>query len=525
MDRALRIVGYAVLAAALLIALVIVILRVNWEESNHGFVSIAEDVNGLSLSQLADLNITAVAVRASALVNNTSPSLQEIRAAGLATVLIVDANSSPQIADAGSFLAWWAERGITKDDPLVRGLVHADVPMIYREFSALDLTQALWADGYRHVVRGHEIPDSDLRRSSLSTLTSRWKRAVHERGIRALILTPIPGDTPAQTIAYYKDTLSHLEASGYHNGSLPLPPPNYGRILVILLHLGLCSLLLLILLRLIPSLPVASLLLSGAGTLLPLTLETTALCQVDALLITILAPTYAVLLILPLTKSGWRAGLRLVLAFTGISLVAALFLAAFLSQPIFLLKVASFRGVKFSLILPPLIGLAIAYRDQWHEWRESSPPVHGNLPLWKIFLRALPLIASLGLIAFIVVRSGNTQGLVSGTETRVRSLLETIFIARPRFKEFLIGHPLLFLFGASRGDIALRHYRPFFLLFGLIGQASILNTFAHAHTPFLLSLLRSANGLVLGLVFGICFYIGLRLVLMGWRSLAHGRLR
>jgi len=101
----------------------------------------------------------------------------------------------------------------------------------------------------------------------------------------------------------------------------------------------------------------------------------------------------------------------------------------------------------------------------------------------------------------------------------MRSLLETLFIARPRFKEFLIGHPLLFLFGASKGDVTLHHYRPLFLLFGLIGQASILNTFAHAHTPFLLSLLRSANGLVLGLVLGIFLCVALRLVMNGWRAL------
>jgi len=272
---------------------------------------------------------------------------------------------------------------------------------------------------------------------------------------------------------------------------------------------------------LIPSLPVAALLLSGAGALLPLGLDTTILCQVDALLVTILAPMYTVLLFLPSGKKGWRAGLGLVLKFTGTSLAAALLLSALLSQPIFLLKVASFRGVKVSLLLPPLLGLAIAYRDKWYGWRESLRTVRKNrhLSIGKILLRGLPFAASVGLIVFMVIRSGNTEGLVSGTELRVRSLLETLLIARPRFKEFLIGHPLLFLFGACSGDLTLLRLRPLFLLFGLIGQMSILNTFAHAHTPFLLSLLRSSNGLVLGLAFGICLYIALRLVLKGWRAL------
>ncbi|MEA3238417.1 MAG: DUF5693 family protein [Candidatus Bipolaricaulota bacterium] len=521
MDRALRIAGYTLFAVALVIALVIVISRVSWEEKNRRFISIAEDVDGLSLSQLADTHITAVAVHASDLSNGSSVSLQAIRAAGLAAVLIVDVNSLPQAVDDGAFVAWWAQTSIMEDDPLVMRLMDNDVPLVSREFSALDLTQVLWGEGYRNVIRGHEISEGELRKSSLSALASRWERAVRERGIRALILTRIPGDTPAQAIAYYKDVLSRLEASSYRNGSLPPSPPTYSQAAVILLHLGLCSLLLLILLRLIPSLPVAALLLSGAGALLLLGLETTILCQVNALLVTILAPTYAVLLFLPSTETGWRAGLRLVLTFIGTSLTAGILLSAFLSQPIFLLKVASFRGVKVSLILPPLIGVAVAYRSRWRGWRESLRVVRKNrhLPIGRILFRGLMLAASVGLILFIVMRSGNAEGLVSGTETRLRSLLETLFIARPRFKEFLIGHPLLFLFGASKGDITFHHYRPLLLLFGLIGQASILNTFAHAHTPFLLSLLRTGNGLVLGLALGMVLYVALHLVMNGWSTL------
>ena len=521
MDRALRIISLLLLAVAVVIALVIVISHVGWEERNRGFVSIVEDVSGLSLSQIADLHVTAVAVRASELSNETSVPLQAIRAAGLAAVLIVDVGSSPQLVDDEGFLAWWTEGDIAADDPLVTKLVYDGVPLIAHELSAPTFTRVLWNDGYESVVRGHEIPDEDLRTSSLSSLTSRWERAVRERGIRALVLTPIPGDTPDQTIAYFKDVLSHLEASGYHNGTLPLPPPTHGRAVFILLHLGVCSLLLLILLRLIPSLPVAALLLSGSGALLPLGLETTTLCQLDALLVTILAPIYAILLFLPPARTGWRAGLRLVLKFTGTSLVAALLLSAFLSQPIFLLKVASFRGVKVALLLPPLLSFAIAYRDKWPGWRKSLRAARKtkHCSVSKILLRGLTLAASVGLIVLIIIRSGNTEGLVSGTETRIRSLLQALFITRPRFKEFLIGHPLLFLFGACNGDPALLRFRPLFLLFGLIGQSSILNTFAHAHTPFLLSLLRTGNGLALGLAVGIFLYVALRLVMNGWRAL------
>ena len=40
---------------------------------------------------------------------------------------------------------------------------------------------------------------------------------------------------------------------------------------------------------------------------------------------------------------------------------------------------------------------------------------------------------------------------------------------------------------------------PLTLLAGAVGQVDVLNTFCHAHTPVLLSLLRMANGLCLGM--------------------------
>jgi hypothetical protein len=36
-----------------------------------------------------------------------------------------------------------------------------------------------------------------------------------------------------------------------------------------------------------------------------------------------------------------------------------------------------------------------------------------------------------------------------------------------------------------------------------IGQVDVLNTYCHAHTPVLLSLLRTANGLLLGVIVGV----------------------
>ena len=91
---------------------------------------------------------------------------------------------------------------------------------------------------------------------------------------------------------------------------------------------------------------------------------------------------------------------------------------------------------------------------------------------------------------------------VSETELQFRNLLENLLIARPRTKELLIGWPCLLLFIWS-----LRRHMNFLpLVFGLgmsIGLVSIVNTFLHIRTPFLLSLLRTGWGILFGFILGM----------------------
>jgi hypothetical protein len=129
-------------------------------------------------------------------------------------------------------------------------------------------------------------------------------------------------------------------------------------------------------------------------------------------------------------------------------------------------------------------------------------------------LEIAPWVA-LGVIVLALywMRSGNHPLLpVTDAERRVRDALETFFVARPRFKEFLFGHPLFFVglwlthrpvLGRWWGDGRV------FLWLGLVGQISILNTFTHFHAPFFYCALRTAHGLWLGLALAI---VGTRLV-------------
>jgi hypothetical protein len=74
--------------------------------------------------------------------------------------------------------------------------------------------------------------------------------------------------------------------------------------------------------------------------------------------------------------------------------------------------------------------------------------------------------------------------------------------ARPRFKEFLIGYPPIFLLAA----LSPPHRRSIgwaLVLAAAVGLADVLDTFSHIHTALSVGVLRTFNGMVLGSVFGI----------------------
>ncbi len=153
-----------------------------------------------------------------------------------------------------------------------------------------------------------------------------------------------------------------------------------------------------------------------------------------------------------------------------------------------------FRGVKAALVLPILLVLLL------HFARHGFSKLRAFLSRRPTFGELLLLLLGAAAILVVLLRSDNFSA-VPGLERRVREALEGLLYARPRFKEFLIGHPLLLLWGAY-GE-RLGHYRIIFLALGMVGPVSIINSFAHLHTPLLLSLLRTANGLILGLAVGL----------------------
>jgi len=164
-------------------------------------------------------------------------------------------------------------------------------------------------------------------------------------------------------------------------------------------------------------------------------------------------------------------------------------------------------GIKLILILPIFLSIFIVfnYRDIRY-WLLSRMKVMDFVII--LFL--------LGLGGFYLLRSGNT-GFTLPFENEIRNVLDTIFIARPRFKEFLIGNPILlfllyfaYLKINNSNVISNNVFKiiQFLFIFSFITFSDIIGTFLHIHSFVIYSLIRTIVAALLGLiVFYFIFFI------------------
>lgn len=212
---------------------------------------------------------------------------------------------------------------------------------------------------------------------------------------------------------------------------------------------------------------------------------------------------------LPLRAHLWKAAGRFI-GVVAISAAGGMMIAGLLARESFMVRVDQFAGVKLAHILPILIAaFVLAAGIGWGAatWREQVERINAAYKrlatqpvlIWHTAI-ALVILVMLGLL---LARSGNDSGVgVSGVELKFRSILDKILFVRPRTKEFLVGHPALFL-GIAAALGGRRGWAALLLVIGTIGEVSIVNTFCHIHTPIIISAYRVAIGSVLGLALGI----------------------
>jgi len=225
-----------------------------------------------------------------------------------------------------------------------------------------------------------------------------------------------------------------------------------------------------------------------------------------ALAAVIIFPVLGTVSVLREEKRNFCEAVSALLKMSALSLMGAAIMTGLLSDKSFMLKLDQFAGVKLAHIAPlAIIPLYFMLRggDPFKKAQEFL-----NTPL--LMKHALAGVLLLAVLAVYIVRTGNEgTALVSSWETMFREMLDRVLGVRPRTKEFLIGHPAmlaLLYYGYDSRKLVL-------LVLGLIGQVSLVNTYAHLHTPLLISLVRSFHGLWMGIAVGIIIIAGVNLFL------------
>ncbi|EYB66560.1 hypothetical protein DEIPH_ctg103orf0099 [Deinococcus phoenicis] len=333
-------------------------------------------------------------------------------------------------------------------------------------------------------------------------VASKYGLAARERSQRLLYLRPFP--TVYETEAFLKRTGELLQHSGVQVGMPVVTAFAPNDTLRALCLFG----------------PLAALLLLGLSYPLPrLGLVVAGLAGLAALGLNGLRPFEGFALIAAITFPALGLVLRRsrvtdwFLA-TGLSLAGVLFVSALGANRDSVLGLEPFRGVGLTLLVPLLfVGLSFLPRQ---DIRKTARDLYSTpLRLGDIGVMAL----GLGVFALVFLRRGNSTGLgVSSTEAQVRQELQDSII-RPRFKE-LAGHPLA-LVGLS--GVLPGYFSLLLILGGVVGQASILNTFSHFHTPLLISAARCFIGLGAGLLLGLIAIPVVKFLLKFWTTFGTRR--
>lgn len=400
--------------------------------------------------------------------------------------------------------------------------------------------KAAYLTGY-NVVRLHSLP-SNMSSMEPEELAARFELAVQDRNIRMIFLNAEA--SLDSSLGVRKDTIPNLiQSLKGENGALekirergfeigiaePFEPAGWlpegvERLLKAAVVLGAVSLITLMAMQFVPALGLAVFGLGLAGSAGLFVLSSTALSQALTLGVGIAASTLAVIAAIRRTKARAAAGqagaaggaLRALAMASGISAIGILFVVALLNEIGYLYVLQQYRGVSLLHLAP--IALVFGYVLFF----DGSDDVPSAIKRIRTFLNmnisviwvVLAGIAGLAVLYYLS-RTGNA-GQTSELERMFRAVLQETLGVRPRTKEFLFAHPL-FLLGAYFIYTARVRLGALLMSVGVIGQLSIVDTFAHLHTPLAISAIRVLLGLAIGAVIGLVLIACWRLAEKGWK--------
>ncbi len=379
----------------------------------------------------------------------------------------------------------------------------------------------------------HSVTHEELlsRNISRAALFERLLRAVKERSVRLLVFRPSAMESSADPYGTFLGELGNLAAGLSAHGIAvswpePFSPWRTGLAGAAALALAFVYSLLQYLRRFF--------LFSGAddhgrtgrvyrkgallhGALVLVTALAVRFVPPAARIIGALAAVFVVTEASFLALDGWRRPWAGLVGSFLFAVAGGLAIAAFFSEPAYMLRLRAFSGVKATLFLPPLLVLLADLRRREHP--ESLGDIFRRPPLWgELFLLGI-LLAGAGLVLF---RSDNVQ-FVPAFEVRMREFLERILVARPRNKEIFLGYPALLLWYYVRKADLWPRYREVLRMATVLGFSSAVNSFCHFHTPLYFILFRQFNGLWTGVLVGMMGIVILRfLILPLWEK--YGRM-
>ena len=399
---------------------------------------------------------------------------------------------------------------------LTIGIIEASTQLQYYKQAGLD--EVMKATGYS-INRVYSTGNDEFV-NTVDERYYRWVRGVIDRSIRIMYVVPFKDQKVSfaenlndtmDTVAKFHGTIA---AKGFtidqplNDLSGKIPGPLH-RLMVSLSLLLAGTIYLLYLFR--PRLkPVwlAGWLLVGTVGCIGINLVLGAdFSKLYALAAAILYPTLSSLvLLLYLKKNRDKSYLQQVLVslaiILGINGLGMYTVVTSLADIRYIMNVFIFSGVKLAFLAPLLLFLVnyVSCMVGFNNFKDNAIKFLLARPNYLV----LVLLMAGGAAGYYYVgRSGNAMVSVSGLEIRLREVLESIFLARPRFKELLIGYPALLVmvywYKRYKQDLIL-------LVLGvgvMMGSISMVNSFCHVFTAVTVSANRTLAGLLTGVLVGL----------------------
>ena len=421
--------------------------------------------------------------------------------------------------------------------PLKENLIHTaellkikGYPFGIIEFAGQKGIETIAHSASELAVRVHSITKEEMEIISKQKAIERWIRAAKERKVRIFYIKPFMKsdlNLIEENVSYIETIKEELKANGFSTGRASILSITYqeSKIFILLLILGVISGGLIFLKDLFNIKIIQQYSLLFLGILFSLVLlflnQEIFLIKIMALLTAVIFPTLAIISnekyflgdgngynsesLRDISKNNHNFLLMIKEVLIGffkiilITLSGALLIAALLSNNKFMLGIEQFSGIKVSYLVPLLLVLTI----MWLKVNKGKLMILENIKKPILIEHVIIMIFFAVFLVIYISRSGNFSFIpVLSIEEKIRIFLEKTLIARPRNKEFLIGYPALLL-AMSMNFLKIKEFKIPIIIIGVIGPVTLINTFCHIHTPFLFSMLRTFNGVWLGLALGL----------------------